>query len=423
MMETAMQPFLRERVRQALHTAEYYLRTDVRYLLRGGFWLAMGQGVSMAAGFGLSLAFGNLVAKEVFGVYKFIFSLAGAVGSIAPTGIGTAVTQAVARGYEGALHEGLRTYFRWSIPSFLLTLGLAAYYYLNGNDTLFVSLLIVTIGSPLLSAFNLYGNFLNGKKDFRRNTLYGFFMSTVSPVALISIMVLGERTNVPLFIGTYYAIMTALSFFFHFRTVSIYQPSRATDPTSTSYGLHLSFMGILGRAAAYVDKILVFHFLGAASLAVYAFAAAPPQYVMRINGILKSLALPKLAARDIPTIKKTLPRKIAIHFVFALAATIGYIALAPYFFALFFPLYLDSIVYSQVLGLTILSAPGVWLGQTLTAHMRKNELYLLNTVSPIFKMGLYMLLIPLLGLWGVVVAVLATGFFGFLLAVWVFRRL
>lgn len=418
-----MKFFLRGRAQQALKTAEYYLRTDVRYMLRGGFWLAAGQGVSIAAGFCLSLAFGNLVAKEVFGLYKFVFSLAGLFASISPTGIGTSITQAVARGYDGALKKGVYTYFLWSIGAILITLGSSGYYFVTGNDVLGWSLLIVTLCAPLLSGFNLYSSFLKGKKDFQRDTIYGFFLSTVSPLLLIALMTMGKTTSVPLFVGVYYLSMTALSVFFHTRTVQVYRPAMLIDPESSSYGIHLSIMSILGRAAAYVDKVLVFHFLGAAPLAIYSFAASPPQYVLRLNSIFKSLALPKLAARDIPTIKKTLPRKIAIHFMFALAATIGYIVLTPYFFALLFPLYLDAIPYSQVLGLTILSAPGVWLGQTLTAHMRKGELYLLNTVSPLFKVTLYVVLIPLFGLWGIIGAVLATGLFGFLLAFWVFRRL
>ncbi len=395
----------------------------MRYLIRGGFWLTLGQFVSMTAGFLLSLILGNFVSKEIFGMYKFVFSLAGVFSTATLTAIGTTVAQAVARGYDGALHHGFRTYLAWSVPSVFATLAGSAYYFWNSNVTLGSSLLIVAFLSPLLTAFNLYAAFLQGKKDFRRSSLYGFFLSTLPPLALIAIVMSGYTESVFLLIAAYYITIVALSAFFHFRTMKVYAPKDERDPEMRRNAVHLSFINVLGRVASYADSVLVFHYLGAAPLAVYAFAFAPPQYVLRFNGIFKTLALPKLAERDIPTLKKTLPRKIMMHFLVAGVATIGYILLCPYFYQYLFPQYIESILYSQALGLIILSAPGVWLGQTLVAHMRKKELYLLNTVSPLLKLGLFFTLIPIFGIWGVVYATLTTAFLGFLLSAWVFSRL
>ena len=56
------------------HWGEKYLKTDLVYLSRGGFWLSIGQGVAMLSGFFLSTAFANLLPKESFGTYKFILS-------------------------------------------------------------------------------------------------------------------------------------------------------------------------------------------------------------------------------------------------------------------------------------------------------------------------------------------------------------
>lgn len=423
MINAVIPPSLRVLVQRILTHTEQILRTDVRYLIKSGFWLSMGQVVSVVAGFGLSVTFGNLVSKEVFGVYKFIFSLAGLFATVTLTAMGTAVTQAVARGYDGALRQGMRTFFMWSIPSILAALGTAGYYLLQGNNEIGFSLLIVAVFSPLLSGFNLYSAYLKGKKDFARDTIYGFSLSVIPPVLMIGAMFLGARFSALVFVAIYYISMVFLSVFFHYRTVSFYKPSDNTDPSVTSYGKHLSLISVLGRVAAYVDKILIFHFLGAAPLAVYSFAIAPSQYVLRFNGIFRTLSLPKLAARDVPTLKQTLPRKIALHFAAAVAVTALYISLIPFFFHLLFPQYLDAIPYAQALGLTILAAPGVWLGQTLVAHMRKRELYIINTISPLFKMGLFATLIPLFGIWGAVGATLGSGLMGLVLGWWAFRKL
>ena len=414
---------LQERFISVLRWSEQYIKTDMVYLAHGGFWLSLGMAVSIVSGFGLSLAFGNLVSKEVFGNYKYAFSLIGLFGTISLTSIGTAVTQATARGFDGALRRGFRVDLLWGIPGALLTLGAGAYYLWNGNNLIGVSLLIAGVGAPLLSAFNVYASFLQGKKDFRRATLYGFAIDIVPPLLLIGLMLSRARDYVPAYIIMYYGIMITLSMYFYSRTIAVHHPSNATDPNMVNNAVHLSLINILGRIASYIDKILVFHFLGAVSLAIYTFAAAPPQYVLRLNGMFSTLALPKLAIRDIPTLKQTLPQKIAIHFVAALVATTLYVVLIPYFFQYLFPKYIASIPYAQALGLLILSAPGIWLGQTLIAHMRKRELYIINTVNPLIKISLYATLITLYGIWGVIWATVVAGAVGFGMAFWVYNRL
>lgn len=415
-------PF-RERLLSALRWSEQYTRTDMLYLASGGFWLTLGQTIATVAGFALTYAFGNFVPKEIFGNYKYVLSLAGLFGTLALTGMGSAVTQAVARSFDGALRQGLRAYLRWSTLSVVATLAGALYYELKGNEVLALSLLVVAFCSPLLSSLNLYTSFLQGKRDFRRNTVYGFAISTSPPLLIGSLIIAGFNDHIPFFVLAYYVAIIIPAAYFHYRTLVIYRPSERTDPETIPYAWHLSVINFLGRVASYIDKVLVFHFLGATALAVYAFAAAPPQYVLKFNGVFRTLALPKLAARDVPTLKRTLPRKIVLHFVVALGAMILYMLTVPYFFSIFFPLYAESIPYAQALGLTILSAPGVWLGQTLVAHMKKRALYVLNIASPLIKIGLYVTLIPLYGIWGVVAAVILSGFVGFILASVIFKRL
>ncbi len=407
--------------RPLLDRGERLLKTDIRYLLKGGSWLSLGQGVAMLSGFFLSVAFANLVPKEVFGNYKFVFSLAGLFGTFSLTAMGTAVTQAVARGFDGALLQGIRVSLRWSILSVGITLSAALYYFLQGNEIIGFSLLIVSVFAPLIAAMNLSFSFLKGKKDFRRDTMFGILLSIVPPIAIIGVLLFSE--NIPLIIAAYFVPVVFLSYLAYRQTIRIYRPTDVVDPETPRYGRSLSVMSILGRVASYVDKILLFHFLGAAPLAVYSFAIAPVQYALRANGIFRTLALPKLAERDIPTLKRTLPRKVFIHFLASAVAMGAYMLLAPFFFDLFFPAYKDAVMYSQALSLLILTAPGVWLGQTLTAHAKTRQLYLLNTVSPILKIGFLVILTPLYGIWGAVAAILGVSLIGFFMAIAVFRSL
>src|SRR3990172_6841992 len=97
---------LRNRGYQLLRQSEDFLKTDMVYLTKGGFWLSLGHGVAMLAGFFISIAFANLFPKESFGTYKFILSMVAMLGAFSLTGIGVAITQAVARGNGGSLRRG-----------------------------------------------------------------------------------------------------------------------------------------------------------------------------------------------------------------------------------------------------------------------------------------------------------------------------
>ena len=92
---------IRYKVKELLLRSEKYTKTDMLYLARGGFWLTLGQGLGIIAGLLLVIGFANLLPKEVYGNYKFILSLGGIIGAFTLTGMSIAVTQAVARGFEG----------------------------------------------------------------------------------------------------------------------------------------------------------------------------------------------------------------------------------------------------------------------------------------------------------------------------------
>ena len=112
---------------------ERFLQTDIRYLTRGSFWITLNQGVQFIAGMLLAIAFANLIEPETYGTYKFILSVA-AILSITTLGsMGTAVNQAVARGFEGSLQHALRLKLMVGLLGMLGSLVAALYYYLNGN--------------------------------------------------------------------------------------------------------------------------------------------------------------------------------------------------------------------------------------------------------------------------------------------------
>jgi len=387
---------------RALRKSESFFRTDMIYLAKSGSWLSLGHVIAMIAGFFTSIAFANLFPKESFGTYKFILSMAAILGAFSLTGMGMAITQSVVRGFGGSLRRGFRMNLKWSSGMLLAGLGLSTYYYLNNNLLLSFSLILMGILSPLTLSTNLYSAYLLGKKDFRRSSFYGV-IHNVTP-ALVIILALYFSGSLPVIIIAYFFSTALVSLFLYHATQHAYKhENKEEDPELTSYSGHLSVMEIIGKMASFLDKILIFHYLGAAPLAIYAFAIAPVEQLQGGKKILSTLIFPKVSERPFEELQKSTPRKALLLAVYALLLALVYVLLAPYFYKLFFPQYLDSVFYSQIYSLTLLAVAGTMFNETLIAHKKKKELYIHRTIVPIVQIALFFILLPLYGLMGLIV--------------------
>jgi len=402
------------KIYQILRGSEDFFKTDMIYLTKSGSWLSLSQGIAMLAGFFISIAFANLFPKESFGTYKFILSMVAILGLFSLTGIGTAVTQAVARDNGGSLRQGFRINLKWSIGVVLGGLGFSIYYYINGNTLLAFSFLLAGLLSPLTASASLYGAYLMGKKDFRRSAFYSIIRNTVPALALILALFLTKSLGI--IIVVYFVVGALVPLFLYYITKRAYQnENKKEDPEIVSYSGHLSVMSLIGNIANFLDKILIFHYLGAVPLAIYAFAIAPVEQLQGGKKILATLIMPKISQRPFEELQKSGPRKALLLTVYALGLAFLWVIFAPYFYKFFFPQYLDSVFYSQIYSFTLLAVSGTIFNETLIAHKKQRELYLHRTIVPIVQIVLFFILLPLYGLMGLVIThVIMRSFSGIL---------
>ncbi len=395
---------LKSKVVNLLRWSEQYTKTDMVYLVKEGGWLSFAKGFEIAAGTLLAIAFANLVPQEVYGNYKFVVSAAGIIGAFTLTGMGTAITQSVARGYDGALKQGFKETLKWSVGIIVVALGAAGYYYLQGNSTLAIGMLLIAVSQPILKSSKLFEGFLEGKKDFKTQSFYLSIWEAVEVAALILTLFLTD--NVLIILGVFFAANAILPLLLYQLTLTNYQPDNKSNSETLTFGKHLSVMQILSQIAKHIDKVLVFHFLGAAELAIYSFAVLPVQKMGMGRGIIGSLALPKFSDTDMPTLKRTLPRKVLIFFGACLVVVLAFILSAPYIYDLVFPQYVESVRYAQMFSLSILLFPATLFGQSLKGHARTKELYISSVGTNILKIVLLLILLPPFGLWGAIYVLL-----------------
>jgi len=386
-----------------LKKSEKWTKTDMIYLAKGGFWLTLGQGFSSLSAFLLAIAFANLLPKEVYGNYKYILSIAGILAIPTLSGMNTAIVQAVARGYEGSVIPALKTKIKWGLLGGISSLALALYYFLNDNTTLTISFLIISIFIPFMDSLSIYSSYLNGKKDFKNLSKYNIITTIISILIMLTVIFFSK--NIFLIIASYFASNTILRLIFFKLTFNKNILNDKKDKNTISYGKHLSLMNVLNTVSFYLDKLLIFHFLGATELAVYSIAIAPSE---QIKGLIKNvniLALPKFSSHKFGEIKKNLNSKIIkmIITLFIISAT--FIIFAPLLYKIFFPQYLEAVNLSRLFSISlILFGPIIILLSFFQSKEKKMILYQYNIIKPIIKIVLLAILVNFFGLIGVITA-------------------
>src|ERR1700704_3590941 len=168
-------PTLQERLNRVLRWSERYTKTDMVYLFTTGVWGNLGSLSISFFSFVLYVAFAHFLSKETYGTYQYLLSLAAIVGTFTLAGMNTAVTQAIARGYEGGFVKAMHLQMRWNLLPMFGTWAFSVYYFVHGNSTIGFGLLFIGLVTPLINTLNTGSAILGGKKDFRRGFLFNLY--------------------------------------------------------------------------------------------------------------------------------------------------------------------------------------------------------------------------------------------------------
>ncbi|MBU4536521.1 oligosaccharide flippase family protein [Patescibacteria group bacterium] len=390
------------------------------YLFEGGSWMASGHIIITILSFVTVIIFANLLSPETYGSYKYILSFIGILAIPALPGMNTAIAQSIAKGNEGSFLPSIKTKIKWGFLSTLFGFVLGGYYYFNGNYTLAISFSLIGIFIPFMESFGLYTNYLHGKKLFNYMSRYDVFSSVI--VSLILITTVFITNNLFILIFTFLTSWTLIRFIYLKLTLKNFKPNNQKDPNIINYSKHLSLMTLIGTISSSLDKILLWHYLGAAQVATYILALSIPTNLNGFVRILNRLAFPKLAEQNILDIKNNLLPKILKLSLLVLCIIFIYIIFAPFVFKIFFPKYLNAIIYSQILSFILLAQPIALISTAMLAQTKKRELYWLNTLSPILQIILLISLIPPFGILGAVLATLGSNTFRSILLIYLFKK-
>jgi len=397
---------IRQKAYSALRNTEYMFKTDMVYLYKSSFWTTLRFVIGLITSLGTMVAFGNLLPKEIYGVYSYLLSLAGSLGFLTLSGMSTGIIRAVARGKESIYPYAVRLQTKFNLLGTASIASLGFYYGVKGNMTFALSLLLLAIAMPVSAIYHSFESVLIGKKRFDLLTIITSIMSGVSAVG--TIVSLFFTNNIVLIILTYSAlslIPNYVAYKYVLRDMNIDQPSNDDIQELKRTAFHLTGAGIVSTIAQYFDKIVLFQVAGPGALAIYGFAISGPE---RLKGLVKnwiSIALPKLSDRSIDDINSVFNRRIVLATLMGLGLALFYIIFSPLLFKWFLPQYLDSIIYSQVYALGLIAIPiSNFIGYAFYGQNMLRAVYINSIGSQLLRIALFLLLGWKWQIWGLIVA-------------------
>ncbi len=410
-------------INTGLRKTERFTGTDMVYLVGQSGWLLVGQAAIFASSLGLAWVFANYISPSDYGLYKYVVAIATLATITTLTGFGVAITKAVAENHTVVLQKILKIQIRFGLLGAVGLLGLALYY-LTKDNVLLASLLAVSaLWIPFFEPFSNYQFILQGKKDFKTQTLIRIIQRVVLTALVIGTIFYTK--NIIVITGVYFAALTLTQLGALLATVKKYPSTDdATTPyqTITSYAKRLSVQNIFFIGVGHIDKILLFKILGPTQLAVYYFAISLPNEVQGIIGNINSVVFPKLVDKKGRVFKTAFLKKITLFTVLLIIPVSAYIVIAPYLFAWLFPVYTDAILISQLYVGTILFTPTSLLWHYFYATDHKTALWVEMVVGPGSLILGIICLTPLYGLVGAVMAVYLRGVIDMSIGLYYFLR-
>lgn len=381
---------------------------DTSYIARGMAWLNGRIIVSMIVALALSVAFANLLSPEEYGTYRFIISIVSLWGGILLSGANIAVTGAVARGAERTFNASITLQFKWNLAGVICIAGTGVYYLVQGNTNIGYPILAASLIYPISSIFNTYIAYFAGIRDFRNQSIYESIASATYVSVIFIALLLGANAGL---LAVLFFLSNLIGHSFGFaKARSKVDPSTPADNTALTFAKQLTLISIPASFILQLDSIIVFHYLGSAGLAIYAFSMLGPD---KLSGLLKSvstLALSKFARRTTNQLRSSMLKRSFQFSIFAACIALAYIVAAPYIFRVFYSQYLDAVRYTQIYALSLVAAGVMLPMSSLFAQSRIRRIAATNFGLPIVQLAIIFLGVRYYGLPGAIAAKLIGDF-------------
>lgn len=383
-----------------LRKAERITYTDNVYLAKNFLLLGGSQALAILNGFVIYILIGRLVDPALFGEYKYLVSLFELSAVTSLTGMKIALTRSVANGFDSSLIQSFRLRLRVGYALGCVILVIALWYAVHATWFLAIACVLIFLLSPLTHGASGYGPFLQGKKHFKFLAQITLLNEAILFLGMITAVYFAHTALV--FFVIFLIVTVGPMVFWYLRVTRLVVDTRL-DPELLPHGKHQSLIDVLGVIASRIDSILVFHYLGAAEVALYAFATLTAEQLKIFVSSTYTIAGPKFASNSLSHTLKTFRRKMFLMGLLGLGVSLVYFFIAPWMYRWFFPNYIEAAFYSRIYAFSLIFTFPTLLGSyLLNIKGLRRETMLLSVASSGVLISSLLIGGYLYGLWGVV---------------------
>jgi O-antigen/teichoic acid export membrane protein len=379
----------------------------LKSLAEDSFWTMTSQIFIVLVNLATVYVLANLLSVNDYGQFKLITTWLGIAVGVGYTGYNYTLPQQISKNQKYNLYEVFQKTFLKSLPTFFGLFIISIYYLYNQNFNLGFGFFFGAFLAPILCVSTIVNLYYMGHRNFKMFALAQNFVDTIQ---LVAIALLAYFSSNFVFIISAYFIATI------FANILIVLKSLYDDKkhkssekflsklsevqdlvetvSDTKIRSKLNISAIIFGFVTQIDKLLIFHFIGAAPLAVYSIVTAISDQARTPSKAIAAAIFPRMS-------EKTFTKKklYFIYFLLTLMCLFIFVILIilyPLIFKYVFPKYVDYIYLANIASIAILFAP---VNLFYLYAQSKNSLESLNTYANL-NTFLQLLLFPLATLTG-----------------------
>ena len=229
------------------------LNMDLRFYLRGTFWLGLSNVVMALFSLFVTWALTVTLSKNDFGLYNFVLSLLGILSVLVLTEAKTTLVLASSKGRDGSYDYLIGKRLLYSLIGSVIMAGITLYFYFI-KGYYWEIFLILILFFPLMNAFSLETSFLNGKERYRDVFNYTLWRKIF---VWLPIVIIAFATKNLIFIMLAYFITTSGFDLWAYYATRKLAKNRLIEGGILKYTFELSMLSVISIVALYIDKIIL----------------------------------------------------------------------------------------------------------------------------------------------------------------------
>lgn len=318
----------------------------LRRLSNDTFWTILSQVSITLMNIGIIFFLANLLTPHDLGQYKLISTWLAVAISLGFTGYIYTLPQKFAKKESVNLKYLIRKTLIKSSHVFGVLIMICIYYFYNQNLELAISFLLMSALAPITLLYMLANTYYIGTKKFKLSSLSLNLVQVFQFTSIVSTAYLTEDflyTAMAFLTSTIIANTASILYVLH--KIKEYRAEHevsADESKLEEAGANkLNFSSIISGLAYQSDKLLLFHFVGAAQLAIYSIALAISDQARTPFKIIASIFLPRMSENN--SSKKNAYKLFAFMTFLSVSTSILIIIINPYVFKYIFPKYLEFV--------------------------------------------------------------------------------